>query len=262
MNKNGILKVDIPDSCMNCTFASHMLSSDYAYFRCLACGYDYESTYLNTNTKPDTCPIQPLASVEQLHEGNDPMHSPIGFVNILDLLSCIDHNSMDTNLAICIEELAELQKALCKYIRYDTYSAKVNVLEELSDVLLVCGMIQLMLGTSNEDLQYVIEYKNKRNVCRLPSGDNIYITRQMKRVITHDMKCIILEIGSELNSHATEQTLLTGQELEVVACVREFVLFTTKYGPSGPTTWLGIASKHNITEYTEELKETGVDEDE
>lgn len=47
-----------------------------------------------------------------------------------------------------IEELSELQKALCKYLKEDTYENRENIEEEMADVQIMLD--QLMIIFDNE----------------------------------------------------------------------------------------------------------------
>ena len=52
-----------------------------------------------------------------------------------------DHNTSEFNAICCIEEMTELSKVLTKRLRNSPKFNKENLLEEVSHVLLMCGVI-------------------------------------------------------------------------------------------------------------------------
>ena len=72
-------------------------------------------------------------------------------------------------IMICIEEMSELTKELCKYFRAignDEKMEKVkeNIIEETADVLICAEQIRFMFGS--EKVDEMIEYKIKRGAKR------------------------------------------------------------------------------------------------
>ena len=74
----------------------------------------------------------------------------------------------DRQLIVCIEEMSELTKELCKYLRYkgekNLDKIKENIIEETADVLILAGQIRNMFG--KEKVDKMIEKKIKRTLER------------------------------------------------------------------------------------------------
>ncbi len=74
----------------------------------------------------------------------------------------------DRQLIVCIEEMSELTKELCKYLRYkdekNIDKIKENIIEETADVLILAGQIRNMFG--KEKVDKMIEKKIKRTLER------------------------------------------------------------------------------------------------
>ena len=67
---------------------------------------------------------------------------------------------------VAIEELSELQKALCKFLRNDTYEVRESITEEMADVQIMID--QLMIIFNNEkEVQTIIAQKIDRTYKRL-----------------------------------------------------------------------------------------------
>ena len=77
----------------------------------------------------------------------------------------------ESQYRICIEEMSELTKELCKYIRYsknlpseenDKKLAKIkeNIIEETADVLICASQIKRLIG--DKEVEKMMEYKIKR----------------------------------------------------------------------------------------------------
>ena len=66
----------------------------------------------------------------------------------------IKANGKDYQMRMCIEEMSELTKALCKYMRIDLSTAdsdilklaEQNIIEECADVIICAGQIKRMFG--------------------------------------------------------------------------------------------------------------------
>lgn len=74
---------------------------------------------------------------------------------------------------ICIEECSELIKALTKNLRSHQWPERVRVtkdesrqmiVEEMTDVLVCCGMLQQMYGISQDEIDTVIRKKEERDI--------------------------------------------------------------------------------------------------
>ena len=80
----------------------------------------------------------------------------------------------ENELRMCIEEMSELTKELCKYIRYLNApdineeektklleKVKNNIIEETADVLLCTGQVKKMFGS--EQVEKMMMYKIERS---------------------------------------------------------------------------------------------------
>lgn len=58
----------------------------------------------------------------------------------------------DSQIKMLYEEMAELQKALCKFDRKQCVEALVSVQEEIADVEIMLGQMRIIFGDSGPDL--------------------------------------------------------------------------------------------------------------
>lgn len=258
MKNNGVLYLENPSGCHVCKLCR---KTDSSYRFCNAPGYGFDfdvKDHFSHNTKPDWCPIKVLSDVT-FNDGKcdiDLMREPIGYVNTLDLMSCIQNKTEHENLSICIEELSELTKALCKHIRYKTDTTRYDVLEELSDVLLVCGMIKLMLGFVDDEMKNMMEYKNSRNVRRLPREVSVYPVDMSSRVVKEEFKFkTVAEACRELGVHMSTCLAVPGSQIDVCMKLSTLVVFMYK-SQMLPSAVIGITSESVIAECTEILSDT------
>ena len=75
-------------------------------------------------------------------------------------------------ITICIEEMSELTKALCKYLRYcdcdlEKMIAIDDIYEEMADVYITLAQMQILLQMEVEGLEYMINKKIERTKERL-----------------------------------------------------------------------------------------------
>lgn len=83
----------------------------------------------------------------------------------------IDAFGFDAQIMMCIEEMSELTKELCKYFRVknkdkDKYEkVKENIIEETADVLICAEQIKLMFGEKQVD--EMMDYKIMRGAKRV-----------------------------------------------------------------------------------------------
>lgn len=261
----GLLKCKYPTCCTTCGFRKKT-DSGYTYCGVPGLGFDYAVTDFDAHfTKPSWCPIQHNEKVcsntenldcnESVSEPlTDIMHEPVGFVNVMDLVSCIQNNSEYTNLAICVEELAELQKALCKHIRYHTDTTRFDVLEELSDVIIVCGMIKQMMGFKCEEVQNMIDYKNDRNLRRLPKSISVYPVDKSSREVIDDFEFKILMTSQEGEIYTRNSNMGHGASIDVLMKISTFVLFSHHSSITDDFV-IGITHENNINNFTRPVRE-------
>lgn len=85
-------------------------------------------------------------------------------------LKLFDTWGEDAQIRMCIEEMSELTKELCKYLRYKNFdtekveNVKENIIEEIADVLLCSQQMQLLFGKNKveQELDYKINRVEKR----------------------------------------------------------------------------------------------------
>lgn len=82
----------------------------------------------------------------------------------------VNSSTPEKEMLVCIEELAELQKELCKEIR-----GKGNwqaIYEEMSDVLLTVEIMRHLFSFTEEQIQQMISYKLGRTLADLKKEKN------------------------------------------------------------------------------------------
>lgn len=85
-----------------------------------------------------------------------------------DISRLIDCHGETETLVICMEELAELQQAISKYVRYgDLQEVKENITEELADVTICMAMIRDIAGIKFRHVYEKIHEKMDRNLKRI-----------------------------------------------------------------------------------------------
>ncbi len=78
----------------------------------------------------------------------------------------------DKQITICIEEMSELTKALCKYLRYCDFDlekmiATDDIYEEMADVYIMLYQMQMLIKIDDEILDDMIDKKIQRTKERL-----------------------------------------------------------------------------------------------
>ena len=82
----------------------------------------------------------------------------------------------DNQLRMCIEEMSELTKEICKYWRMQVYNPELedqvrkNIQEEVADVLICANQVKIMFG--EEEVEKMIDYKLNRSAAYLPKDSN------------------------------------------------------------------------------------------
>ena len=72
---------------------------------------------------------------------------------------CIDVWGKDAQVMMCIEEMSELTKELCKYFRPDiklTDERREHICEEIADVINMASQLRIMFGKEKVD-KFIIE---------------------------------------------------------------------------------------------------------
>lgn len=80
----------------------------------------------------------------------------------------------EAQFIVAIEELAELQKALCKYFRYIDMpdDARNDIINEVADVYIMLEQIkESFSGDVENEIQYRIDQKMKRLKARLDNSE-------------------------------------------------------------------------------------------
>ena len=68
---------------------------------------------------------------------------------------------------VCAEECGELIQAISKYVRKPSKETKTNLIEEMADVTICINALMVKYDIPSDEVQSVIEYKNKRNLKRM-----------------------------------------------------------------------------------------------
>lgn len=79
--------------------------------------------------------------------------------NTQTYIQLIDNFGKRSQVIVAIEELSELQKELCKYLRDDMDLS--NIIEEMADCEIMLEQLKLIFGNSKE-VERVKAYKIKR----------------------------------------------------------------------------------------------------
>lgn len=80
----------------------------------------------------------------------------------------VTNSNVRTQLCVAVEELSELQKEICKYVRDPIYEKHYDqIKEELADVLIMCSQLQYIFGITDKDLDTEIDFKLNRTMERL-----------------------------------------------------------------------------------------------
>lgn len=81
----------------------------------------------------------------------------------------LDQWGFDAQAMMCIEEMSELTKALCKYMRFNKENApeevKENIKEEIADVLNTVEQMQLIFG--EEEIEKIRQEKIERTKTKI-----------------------------------------------------------------------------------------------
>lgn len=72
----------------------------------------------------------------------------------------------EKQLVVAIEELSELQKEICKYLR-DGKIEKKNIVEEIADVQIMIDQLIVYFDISNSDVENEKKFKLERTRMRL-----------------------------------------------------------------------------------------------
>lgn len=65
----------------------------------------------------------------------------------------------DQQKIVACEELAELIQAISKYERYPTVKTRENVLEEIVDVGIMLGQLELLFEYTDAEVKYMLKKK-------------------------------------------------------------------------------------------------------
>lgn len=82
------------------------------------------------------------------------------------------HYGYDRQSIKLIEEMAELQQAICKH-RESTDKVKtfIDIKSEIADVLVVLDQMKYLLNIKDEELEEIKEYKINRQLLRMNNED-------------------------------------------------------------------------------------------
>ena len=89
-------------------------------------------------------------------------------INIPDQRAIIDHYGKNDQTRIAMEELGELIQAINKAYRADGYGqAKINLVEEIADVMIMLEQMKIIYQISDGDIQWFVDNKCKRQLERM-----------------------------------------------------------------------------------------------
>lgn len=77
-------------------------------------------------------------------------------------------------IIVAVEELSELQKELCKYLRSDNEEVcknKDHIIEEISDTLIMINQLKDYFAISEEEIEKEKEQKTERTIERIKNGN-------------------------------------------------------------------------------------------
>lgn len=78
------------------------------------------------------------------------------------LINAINHYGADAQIAKAVEELAELQQALCKYLCTRSESVRDNIIEEIADVEIMLQQIKMIFNINQSEVENVKDFKLSR----------------------------------------------------------------------------------------------------
>ena len=82
-----------------------------------------------------------------------------------DLKSIIAHYGITSQLTMCLEEMSELAKEICKHQR--GANNRVAIMEEVADVLVTIEQVKLIFNIEDDVIQTIIDNKIKRTLNRM-----------------------------------------------------------------------------------------------
>lgn len=98
-------------------------------------------------------------SEENLKVRNGDMDVHLKFDTTI-LTQAIIHYEKCSQYFMVLEELSELQKAVCKGVRGEDCTDDIK--EEIADVLIMIEQLKIMEGISSNEVQEIIDYKTSR----------------------------------------------------------------------------------------------------
>lgn len=111
----------------------------------------------------------------------------------------------EKQVLIAVEELAELQKALLKFLRYkDSPKRRSDVLEEMADVQIVVRQLEILFGDCRNEKQFKLQRLKKRAAGEMPGQMPYRCTveghlSQMPCYGHDEIRCAICEKGKPMN---------------------------------------------------------------
>lgn len=91
-------------------------------------------------------------------------------MNAFQVESCVqiaNHYGIESQSLICIEEMSELTKEICKYRRGEDNLEKL--VDEIADVKIMVEQMEYLFGVS-KDVDLRISYKCQRQMRRIDQG--------------------------------------------------------------------------------------------
>lgn len=88
--------------------------------------------------------------------------------NKSDLKLIIDYYGKLAQITMCIEEMSELTKELCKFHRGSYY--RNSVIEEVTDVLITIEQLKILFDFKEVEIQRIVNSKIERTLKRMENN--------------------------------------------------------------------------------------------
>ncbi len=87
-----------------------------------------------------------------------------------DLKAIVEHYGINAQLTMCLEEMSELSKEICKYQRGVLHLNAI--MEEVADVLITIEQVRLIFCITDYEIQNIIENKIHRTLMRIKQNNH------------------------------------------------------------------------------------------
>ena len=84
------------------------------------------------------------------------------------LKSIIGHYGINAQLTMCLEEMSELAKEICKSIR--GVNNRDELIEEVADVIVTIEQVKMIFNFKDDEIEDIINTKIQRTLYRMANG--------------------------------------------------------------------------------------------